>query len=492
MGKIGKKTGKVVFVILVLALIYIIVGATVPFMSQKEVSEEYKNEFDVGKFYGDETTSSVDRAALVEDSMDALHIRLRMIEDAREQIIISSFSIKTDRSATEVMSTLRAAADRGVRIKIIADGLISGMAMKSDPMFFVLAAYPNVEIKYYNVPTLIKPWTFQGRMHDKYIIVDDKLLLVGGRNTSDLFLADYDREHLSYDREVLIYNTGDVNESVISQVLNYFDEIWNCKDSETVFEDPGRGKRKDMAAAGENLNQVYAALREEKRELYREEGTYSQEYDPQRFAYYEGGTVATRKVTFIANPITIMGKEPTVWYELTELMKQARLRVLIHMPYMVFNDQMYQDMTDIVNQTGNATVVTNSIAGGENIMASSDYYLNRKKIIKTGVSLYEYQGDHSMHAKSLLVDDNISVIGSLNSDIRSVYLDTESMLVIDSKEFNRILLDAVTEKQNESLAVDADGDYIPRTGVEELSIPGIKKIIYTILSLPAQLFRYLM
>ena len=45
-------------------------------------------------------------------------------------------------------------------------------------------------------------------MHDKYVIVDDGAYILGGRNTFDYFLGDYDTKNKSLDREVLVYNTG--------------------------------------------------------------------------------------------------------------------------------------------------------------------------------------------------------------------------------------------------------------------------------------------
>ena len=51
--------------------------------------------------------------------------------------------------------------------------------------------------------------------------------------------------------------------------------------------------------------------------------------------------------------------------------------------------------------------------------------------------MYECIADHSLHTKTILVDDRLSAVGSYNYDMRSTYLDTEMMLVIDSPELNR-------------------------------------------------------
>ncbi len=45
--------------------------------------------------------------------------------------------------------------------------------------------------KLYNPINLMTPWKINYRLHDKYLIVDGKQYLLGGRNTNDLFLGEY-------------------------------------------------------------------------------------------------------------------------------------------------------------------------------------------------------------------------------------------------------------------------------------------------------------
>ena len=66
---------------------------------------------------------------------------------------------------------------------------------------------------------------------------------------------------------------------------------------------------------------------------------------------------------------------------------------------------------------------------------------------------------YSYHGKSVLIDDNISVIGSFNIDMRSAYLDTELMLVIDSKDINRELNQSMEGYERVARKADKDGSY---------------------------------
>lgn len=100
--------------------------------------------------------------------------------------------------ARDIFSSLLEAADRGVKVQILVDGLYGTLHMEGNPIFYAAGTNPNIEIKFYNIPNPLKPWTINGRMHDKYLLVDDKLLLLGGRNTFDYFLGEYANHFITF------------------------------------------------------------------------------------------------------------------------------------------------------------------------------------------------------------------------------------------------------------------------------------------------------
>jgi putative cardiolipin synthase len=82
-------------------------------------------------------------------------------------------------------------------------------------------------------------------------------------------------------------------------------------------------------------------------------------------------------------------------------------------------------------------------------------------------------GKHSTHGKSIVIDDDIAVVGSYNFDCRSTYVDTETMLVVQGKEITKQLNDDFDELKTESLKVHPDGSY---RSSENIKIPTIKEI----------------
>ena len=466
---------------LLLYLLYLAAGALLPFVHTKKTGEEFKNNFEPASFYSE--TESVDRARVVETSMDALESRVLMIHQAEKRIVLSTFDIRDGSSCRDIFSSLLEAADRGVKVQILVDGLYGTLHMQGNPIFYAAGTNPNIEIKFYNIPNPLKPWTINGRMHDKYLLIDDKLLLLGGRNTFDYFLGEYNLRNLSYDRDVMIYNTKHGQEeawssSVLSEADEYFEAMWQSRYCKTVFNAPSASMKKKLPAARAELAEYYQTLKEAMPELV----LAGHDYGPE--------TVAINKATLISNPTHILAKEPWVWYQVQYLMAHAEKQAYIHTPYAVFSKDMYEGMKEITDSVPEVTMLLNATSVGDNFMASSDYTRNRGKILDTGVSLREYFGDHS-HGKSILVDDRLSIVGSYNLDMRSTYVDTETMLVIDGEAFNRQLKACIDDLENDSLVVQADGTYVPDPDVPVIPVPPKKKWIFAVTSRLFQLFRYL-
>ena len=268
-------------------------------------------------------------------------------------------------------------------------------------------------------------------------MADHKYLLMGGRNMFDYFLGTHKGKSKGVDREILIVNQGSKDQGAVGQIRRYFQKVWNLEVCKTKFNTCSKNKKEKAV----------------KRLLSHAEKVKIPEYDYQKI------TVPTKKTTLVTNPTTIYGKEPVVFETLKQLMLQAKNQVIIHTPYAVFSKEMYEGITQVKQQVPDTTMILNSIASGDNICASADYRKNRSKILDTGISLYEYMGKHSTHGKSLVIDDDIAVVGSYNFDCRSTYVDTETMLVVQGKEITKQLEEDFDGLKNESLKVNKDGSY---------------------------------
>lgn len=131
---------------------------------------------------------------------------------------------------------------------------------------------------------------------------------------------------------------------------------------------------------------------------------------------------------------------------------------------------MYDGLEEVCNSVENVSLMTNSIGNNGNPFGSADYYVNKNKILGTGIDVWEYEGGYSYHGKSVLIDDNISVIGSFNLDMRSAYLDTELMLVIDSEDINRKLSESMESYEHVARNANSDGSYDNPYDVEPVEL----------------------
>ena len=180
-----------------------------------------------------------------------------------------------------------------------------------------------------------------------------------------------------------------------------------------------------------------------------------------------------------------------LFYELTELMGQARERVIFQSPYVVCNSWMYERLTELGDKVPDIRILLNSVENGDNFVASSDYLRHKDKVVATGIPLYEYDGGISNHGKSALIDGDLSVIGSYNLDLRSTYVDTELMLVVQSEELNQELEGYLMAMQEDSRKIiDADTYEAPEH-LEIQTAPLMKRIAWAVFGFVVQPFRCL-
>lgn len=530
--------------------LYMVIGATAPFYHYKPVSDITKAGISAADFYQD--GDGVDRAMILETNQSAWDERMRLMGLAQERIILSTFDFRDGESPRDIMAVMLHKADEGVRVQILVDGFSGLVRMERNRFFYALSSHPNIEIRLYNKMNFLLPWRTQGRMHDKYVIADDYGYILGGRNTFDYFIGSYPTSSRSHDREVLVYNTangtGKSSLSSLNQVTDYFNRVWDLEVSAPFHEDGKLAEKAAVMEAADMLRLRYDALAVAHPELL---GWDSKDADapqaggsPGHIAasnpdfpdspddagpngacgtlpgqpscpaipidasinddnadvqadghinpldYYEIHTVPTGKITLVSNPTTIYGKEPTVFYTMTELMKHAEEQVVIHTPYAVFNDTMYDALSQVTRQVP-VTMMINSVENGDNFFASSDYPRHKKDFIDTGMEILEYDGGLSYHGKSLLIDDELCAIGSYNFDLRSTYLDTELMLVIQSPRLTAQLKGYMDTYQADCRRLLPDGTYEVPGHITIAPVPLYKRAAWRAVGFLMQPFRFL-
>lgn len=445
-----------------------------PYLRHSKASEQTKTSFDAASLYEDKP--GPERAAILSDNEDALAERLRMISHAQERIILSTFDFMDDNSGKLMLGALADAADRGVDVRILVDGFPYLTHMAGSSYFRAVASLENVTFKVYNPANPLLPHQLMARMHDKYLIADDSAYILGGRNTYDFFLGN-DTDYVNYDWDVLVH-TSDRSAS-LAQLEAYFTSVWEHSASKTKMDSVPFYRKNSVSKSRAELAELYAACQKQHPDWFLE-------------IDYTEMTVPTNKITLLSNPIQPFVKEPVLFYQMTELMKQANGAVYFHTPYILCSDYMMERLTEVCASGQPVTMMTNSVANNGNPFGAVDYQIHKPQIIETGLQILEYDSGVSYHGKCFTAGDRLCGIGSFNWDMRSAYIDTELMLVIDSAELTSALRREMQIYEKEALLVKDANSYDLKDGQEPQTLSKKRSRRVTLLKPFDKWLRFLM
>ena len=431
-----------------------------------------------------EQSETRDRVELVESGEEGAIVRIRLIENAKESIDISYYSLQDGTFTKILLGSIMDAADRGVEVRMILDGLtkLTSITGEFKNVIYGLEAHQNIELKFYEPINLLFPMSWNRRLHDKIIIVDENLALIGGRNIADKYYLEHiEQDNFSKDRDAIIYkdeSRGDYD-SVISDMKSYFEQTWNYKNSKPFKKALHYKKIVRGDVSNRNLKYDYLKLRETAKEKIEQINWYDH-------------TIAVDSIKFVYNPEGKMFRDPLCIRALLQLASQAEESMFIQSPYIIPTRRMKTEYKQHDVDVEKITVLTNSYYSSPNPLAISGYSSHRKRLVDSDATIYEYQGQGSIHSKTYMFDDYISVVGSYNLDARSSYLNTESMVVIRSKEFAELLKENIQVDLDKSLKVGKDYSYEPNDKVAEGKVSVLKRMGIAILSLITRLFGYLL
>ena len=458
-----KHIGKWLGIALGAYLLYAVLTAILVPLPQKEATGELWSQYEERL----RTEAAPERVKSIESAEDALLYRLRLIENAKEEIVFSTFDLRADGSGQDIMAALYGAAQRGVRVRVIVDGLNGFLHLQNSGVLRALAAEENVEARFYDPIDLLRPWKLNYRLHDKYLIADGEKYILGGRNTNDLFLGSYQEEQ-NIDRDVLVVSDGGEGTSV-SQLLSYFESVWSQPENRTIT-----GKASSQTDA------------------LRERDAFLRSGFPEAFAAvdWEAETTAVARVSLFSGSPRAEDKAPELWDALVRLMAQGD-DVLLQTPYIICNHKMYDDLEQLA-ASRQVRVLTNAVENGANPSGCSDYLREKQNILSRGLDVYEVVCGQSLHTKTILIGDDLSVVGSFNADMRSAYLDTELMLVVESEEVNAALRQESETYITQSRLALHDGGTEYGARFEETALPWAKRALYGVLSVVSRPVRHLL
>jgi cardiolipin synthase C len=397
---------------------------------------------------------------VLEDGGGSLVARAWLAEYAERSIDIQYFIFSPDNVGLIACDYLVRAADRGVKVRLLVDDVMVDAGIYE---ILTLDSHENIDIKIYNpgvnlgknIFSKVKKFAtdFKGanqRMHNKTFIVDDQVTITGGRNIADEYF-DYDHEYNFRDRDVLLLGKENTT------IKKSFEDFWNNERSVPVTKLVTTEEVIDVAntARFDRLHQ-YACNPENFWPQVRER--ISNLHTAFETLRTSGNLVWLDEVHFVSdvpgknNSSTLHGGGVCT-DSLMNLIRQAKTSIDIQSPYLITTDEGKKLLSDAVERGVKIRILTNSMASTDNMEAFSGYQRDRKKLLETGVQIYEFKPDAAerfqvmtgalqekinftpifgLHAKSMVVDGKTTVIGTFNLDPRSANLNTECVVIIRS------------------------------------------------------------
>lgn len=119
---------------------------------------------------------------------------------------------------------------------------------------------------------------------------------------------------------------------------------------------------------------------------------------------------------------------------LVSLIHQARRNVTITTPYFVPDEPFLAALRTAIERGVQVRLVVPLHSNQRlTVLAQSSYY---EELLEAGVEIHRYR-THFLHAKSLVIDDDLVIIGSSNMDIRSFAINAEANLLIHDADVAR-------------------------------------------------------
>lgn len=396
-------------------------------------------------------------------ALDAFAARALIARTATRSIDAQYYIWHDDLTGTLLFNELRAAAGRGVRVRLLLDDNgTSGL----DPVIAALDAHPNVEVRLFNPFTIRKPRLLgyltdfsrlNRRMHNKSFTIDNQATIVGGRNIGDEYFG-VGESALFVDLDILAVGP------VVADVSRDFDRYWASTSSypaDRVVAPIGPERLKAVEA------RFAAAARDARGRAYVEAVRDLPLVDHllQRRLDLEGASV--RMISDDpAKGLARAAQNELLFPRLKKAMGEPRRQLDLVSGYFVPAEAGTRTLVEMARRGVEVTVLTNALEATDVPIVHAGYAKRRKSLLRAGVRIFELRGSDAaasptreasglgstgsglsgtgsaLHAKTIAVDRERVFVGSFNFDPRSANLNTELGFLIESRPLAERMHDA--------------------------------------------------
>lgn len=419
---------------------------------------EHPEQTRLGRLYLDASRKHQGRSGfyILNDGLDGLAARLQLIDQAQASLDLQYYIFRQDRSGRLLTAHLLAAAERGVKIRILVD---DGATVDGDEQLLTLAAHRNIQVRVFNplhyrghdnLARVMEISTHKSsldyRMHNKLFVADSALALVGGRNIGDEYFQ-IDPQGQFGDDDVISIGP------VVKKLTEKFDWFWN---SDHVLPaqniEPAR-------VTPQNLDVLKNSVSSYRKEAEQDKTSFAAGLQRRTIPSIAAMKWAQAQVVCDSPDKREVEDDKlagTLIYEpVAQAAAAANSEVLIVTPFFVPGEEGLKLFQDLQMRHVAVRALTNSLESTPQLPAHAGYAHYRRAMLKLGVQLYEVRatlglakgsgesedliryGTYGLHAKQYIFDRQRIFLGSMNFDQRSMHINTEIGLIIDSPELAR-------------------------------------------------------
>lgn len=405
------------------------------------------------------------------DPNEALTTRLQLIEKTEKTLDLQYYIWDNDKVGALALEAILRAADRGVKVRLLID---DNNSKGLEGAYLAMSQHPNIQIRVFN------PYKFRRlraldimldfnritrRMHNKTFISDHEVALIGGRNMSNQYYNVGDNFQFSDMDVVLVGQT-------VGEISDSFDEYWNHDYAYPITQVAKtyrhrlsyQSLRKQLEAnwfksnVQDDLNILSSSL------------SFDHWFNQNLKLEWVNAVLVKDSADKINKDTP---QEQHLNFQLANILNHPQQHVDLVSAYFVPDEKNLEVLKQLADQGVDIRVLTNSFKANDVPVVHAFYAKYRKRLLQDGIQLYEFlpvlpmsltRSDRSqlfgertfnrtglsrssLHAKFMTLDNQQVFIGSFNFDQRSVYLNTEIGVVLDSPN----LAKAIHQSMNDDL-----------------------------------------
>ncbi|EGV42515.1 cardiolipin synthase [Bizionia argentinensis JUB59] len=331
-------------------------------------------------------------------------VLLKELENATSHIHIEYYIYEDDITGNQVADILIKKSKEGVEVRFMYDDFGSHDLGKS----FInkledagIQTAPFYKIRWYAFANRLNY-----RNHRKIIVIDGKVGFVGGINMSDKYRNDLHKENHLYWRDTHLMIKGQA-----TAYLQYlFMGDWNfC--SATPF------------------------------------------------AYSESYFIDKTEQEHIINEVVQIAasgpdsKQPVIFYSLLEAINSAKESIYITSPYFIPDESLMDALIIAIKGGLDVKILIPGISDSKIVNAAASAYYT--ELLQVGAKIYKYNKGF-VHAKTMVIDDDVAIVGSANMDYRSFDLNFEVNAIVYSKNIAAQLTKAFNDDLKVSELIDVE------------------------------------